>query len=102
MSAETRSPYNWHNLAIGVKVSFNSGALILLAMLGMYVLLAWGAFSKDVAALLPGLWPWYFGLFGVGLGKRAYDKKQGEKAAIEKLKLEAPPCPPTPPEGAQG
>ena len=91
--------YNWHNICLGVKISFNSGALVLLAMLGMFGLIGWATRSTDVAALLPGLWPWYFGLFTFFGGKRAYDKKQGEKAAIEKLKIEGP----TPPEpGGQG
>lgn len=80
----------WQNVCLGVKISMNSGALVILAMIGMFGLLGWGALSKGVAALLPGLWPWYFGLFGVGLGKRAYDKAKSERAEIEKLKILPP------------
>jgi len=83
--------FKWHNLCIGIKISLNSGAALLLFTATFFLLYYLAGTNQTLASLYPmalGGLTWAFTGF---LIKRSTDKKVGYNAEIEKLKIVTAP-----------
>ena len=86
----------WRNLCLGIKISLNSGAALLLYVGAFFLLYWWAGTSDRLATLYTVAIGALTGAFGGFLVKRHSDRKDGLRAEVDRLKIE------TPPEGGPG
>jgi positive regulator of sigma E activity len=83
----TEPNFRWHNLCIGIKISVNSGAALLLYVAAFFLLFHWAGLSNRAASLYPVAIGTLTGAFGGFLVKRHSDKRTGANIEIEKMKI---------------
>lgn len=77
----------WRNLCVGIKISLNSGAALLLYVASFFLLFHWAGLSDRGASMYPVAIGALTGAFGGFLVKRFSDKKVGSNNEVEKLKI---------------
>lgn len=83
----SESNLRWRNLCLGIKISLNSGAALLLYISSFFLLFHWAGLSDRGASMYPVAIGALTGAFGGFLVKRHTDKKIGFSNDVEKLKI---------------
>ncbi len=83
----TEPNLRWRSLCLGIKISLNSGAALLLYVASFFLLFHWAGLSDRGTSMYPVAIGALTGAFGGFLIKRHTDKTAGLSNEVEKLKI---------------